>query len=231
MVDTGRVDGTPPLEELREAVSNSLFLIGGGYRRRANGDLEFEGSRPGPDWWGHGYFSRRLRILRAGRGERVCLYKHRWWHPTEGTCHSQPPDEMGRLSVCALVYVVALFGWLAAPGGVHTHEPILSDLKRTPSPRTLQRWLQRELRRPLQTQQAYRLAVIERCEPRPVESLFVGGLSPPQWLRRPWRDPPLVASLWRAYALTLGAAVKLSLPAAVLLAEAHGKGATKASAN
>lgn len=226
MVDTGRVDGTPPLEKLREAASNSLFLIWGGYRQRANGDLEFGGARPGPGWRGHGFFSRRLRILRAGRLARVRLWKHRWWHATEGTCHSRPPDEMGRLSVCALVYVVALFGWLAAPDGLHTHEPIFSDLKEFPSSRTVQRWLQRELRRPLQTQQAYRLAVIERCEPRPIESLFPSGLSPPQWLRRPWRDPPLVGHLWRAYALVLGAAVKLTLPAAVLLAEARGKEAS-----
>ena len=127
---------------------------------------------------------------------------------------------------------MALFGWLAAPCGLQTHEPIIADLKSAPSSRTLQRWLQRALPGALETQQAYRLAVIERCEPRPVESLFPGGLSPPQWSRRPWRDPPLVASLWRAFALILGAAVKLPLPAAVLLAEARCKEVdAKTSAN
>jgi hypothetical protein len=164
-----------------------------------------------------------LTVLQAGELRRVRLWKHRWLHPTEGTSHSRPPDEKGRLSVCALVYVLALFGWLTAPAGVHTHEPVFADLKESPSPRTLQRWLRREVKDALKTQQAFRLAVIERCEPRPVESLFVGGLSPPPWPRRPWRDPPLVGRLWRAYALILGAAVKLPLPAAVLLAEARGK--------
>jgi hypothetical protein len=200
-----------------------LLLGGGGYRKRTNGDLEYRGCRPGQAWRGHGFFSRKLTILQAGELKQVRLWKQRWWHPTKGTCHSRPPDEMGRVRVCALVYVVALFGWLAAPAGLHTHEPIFADLKGLPSTRTLQRWLRRELSDPLKTQQAYRLAVIERCEPRPVETLFVGGLSPPPWHRRPWRDPPLVASLWRAYALILGAAVKLCIPAAVLLAEARGK--------
>lgn len=217
------MDGIPPQEKLREAASTSLFLVGCLYTRRANGDLQFVGTRPGPGWQGHGYFSRKLRVLDAGELRRIRLWKHRWWHPTEGTCHSRPPDEMGRLSVCTLVYVLAIYSWLSAPGGIYTHEPVFADLKNTPSPRTLQRWLQRALPRALETQQAYRLAVIERCEPRPVESLFPRGLSPPEGLRRPWRDPPLVTSLWRAYALTLGAAVKLNLPAALLLAEARCK--------
>lgn len=218
------MDGTTPsLEQLREVASNSLFVVGCVYTRRSNGDLQFAGARPGPGWQGHGYFSRRLWVLQAGELKRVRLWKHRWLDSAEGTgtVHSRPPDEMGQLSVCVLVYVLALFGWLSAPCGLQNHEPIVFGLKSVPSTRTCQRWLQRALLRVLETQQACRLAVIERCEPRPVESLFPGGLSPPKWPRRLWRDPPLVANLWRAYALILGAAVTLHLPAALLLAEAR----------
>ena len=217
------MDGTPTLEQLREIASSSLFEVGQVYTRRSNGDLQYTGTRPGAGWQGHGYFSRRMWCIVAGELVRVRIWKHRWKHPTQGTCHSRPPDEMGRLSVCTLVYVLTIFGWLSAPCGLQNHEPIWFDLKCTPSHRTLQRWLQRALPTALETQQAYRLAVIERCEPRPVESLFPGGLSPPGWPWRPWRDPPLVGVLWRAYALVLGAAVTLRLPAALLLAEAHGR--------
>ena len=218
------MDGTTPsLEQLREIAHSSLFEVGQVYTRRSNGDLQFTGTRPGPGWQGHGYFSRWMWWLRSGELIRVRIWKHRWIHPAKGTCHSRPPDEMGRLSVCALVYVLALFGWLSAPCGLQEHEPIWFGLKTTPSRRALQRWLQRALPKALETQQACRLAVIERCEPRPVESLVPRGLSPPEWPRRPWRDPPLVGSLWRAFALVLGAAVKLDLPAALLLAEARCK--------
>ena len=217
------MDGTPSLEKLREVANNSLFVVGRVYAQRRNGDLQFDGVRPGLGWQGHGYFARWMWVLQAGELKRVRIWKHRWLDSTggTGTCHSRPPDEMGRLGVCVLVYVLALFGWLSAPCGLVDHEPIVFDLKSVPSHRTMQRWLQRALSKALETQQAYRLAVIERCEPRPVESLFPGGLSPPEWPRRPWRDPPLVANLWRAYALILGAAVNLRLPAALLLAEAR----------
>ena len=221
------MDGTPSPEELREAASSSLFLMGRIYARRRNGDLQFFGTRPGSGWQGNGYFARNLVVLDAGRLRRVRLWKHRWWHPTEGSCHSRPPDEVDRLSVCLLVYVLALFGWLSAPCGLHRHEPIFEDFQVTPSRRTLQRWLQRALPAALETQQTYRLAVIERCEPRPVESLFPAGLSPPEgMLQRHWLDPPLAAILWRAFALITGAAVKLRIPLALLLAEARGKEAT-----
>ncbi len=218
------MDGTTlSLKQLREIANSSLFEVGQVYTQRSNGDLQFYGTRPGPGWQGHGYFSRRMWVLKDGELIRVRIWKHRWAHPTKGTCHSRPLDEMGRISVCALVYVLALFGWLSAPCGLQNHEPIWFDLKSTPSRRTLQRWLRRALPQAQETQQAYRLAAIERCEPRPIESLFLGGLSPPDWSRRPWRDPPLVTSLWRAYALILVAAVKLLLPAALLLAEARRK--------
>ena len=217
------MDGTGPLAKLQSVVKGSLFVVGHIYTKRADGDYQFDGSRPGPEWQGHGYFSRKLWGLQAGNLKQIRLWKHRWKHPTQGTCHSRPPDELGRLSVCSLVYALTLFAWLSAPDGLHNHEPIVEGLRGFPSPRTTQRWLQRAIPNALETQQAYRLAVIERCEPRPVESLFPRGLSPPDGTRHPWRRPLLVECLWRAYALTMGAAVKLDLPAALLLAEARGR--------
>jgi len=215
------MDGTVPLEYVREAADSSLYLVGQIYARRPNGDLQFNGSRPGPRWQIHGYFSRWLWVFNKGHLQRLRLWKRRWWHPEKGTCHSRPPDDLGRIGACSLVYIVALFGWLCGPQGLSTHEPIFEDLKTYPSTRTLQRWLRRALPNALKTQQAFRLAVIERCEPRPVESLFPRGVSPPQKSRRLWRDPLQVSRLLQAFALILSAAFQLDLPAALLLAEAR----------
>ena len=139
------------------------------------------------------------------------------------TCHSRAPNEMAQLSMGALGYVIAIFGWLQATVGLHRHTPLLEDLRQRPSSRTLQRWLKRALPNARKTQQAFRLAVIERCEPRPVETLFPRGLSPPVEDRRPWRDLPAVSGLWQAYAFIIGASMRLSIPAAILLAEARGR--------
>ena len=225
MLDTfGVGDPAPSPEQLEEFASSSLFAVGRVYTRRSNGDLQFTGTRPGPGWVGHGYFCRWLWVLRCQELVRIRLWKRRWKHPVQGTCHSRPPDEMGRISVCSLVYVLTLFGWLSASCGLEDHEPVFCEFKRVPSRRTLPRWLHRALPQALETQQAFRLAVIQRCEPRPFESLFPGGLSPPAGLlRRRFGDPPTVASLWRAFAMVLCAAVKLRIPAALLLAEARGK--------
>lgn len=214
----------PSVEQLVQFASSSLCEVGRVYKRRSDGDLQYDGARPGSGWVGHGYFWRWLWVLRYQDLIRVRLWKRRWKHPTKGTCHSRPPDEMGRISGCSLVYGLALFGWLSGCCGLRVHEPVLFSLKKAPSARTLLRWLHRALPRALETQQACRLAVIERCEPRPFESLFPGGLSPPAGLlRRHFGDPPAVATLWRALAIVLCAAVKLRFPAALLLAEARCK--------
>ena len=119
MLDTcGVGDLAPSAEQLEEFASSSLFVVGRVYTRRSNGDLQFTGTRPGPGWVGHGYFWRWLWVLRCGELIRIRLWKRRWKHPSLGTCHSRPPDEMGRISVCSLVYVLALFGWLSARCGL-----------------------------------------------------------------------------------------------------------------
>jgi len=219
--------GIPTVAELRERRWESLFLQGAGYRRRGK-DLQFDGKRPGPEWVAHGYFPRSMRVMGEGGLQRIRLWKRRWLHKQTGrTCHSRPPDEMGRLTVCSLTFALLVFAWLAASGGAAQHEAAAPSLEQATSRRTLQRWVQRTAARAMESQQAIRLAIIERSEPRPLERLFAGGLSPPERLeKRPWRDPPAVKILWRGLAMLLSAAGTLNVPPSILLAEARGRSAT-----
>ena len=215
------------LETLHEFASASLYLISGVYRRRGD-DLQYDGERPGPRWHGHGYFSRWLWVLAPDGLVRVRLWKHRWkTSKANETCHSRPPDELGRISVCSLTFVLLMLGWLQASHGAARHHAVLDVLEGSVTRRTLMRWLPRASARAEESQQAMRLAVIERSEPRPVEKLFEGGLSPPDSLvQRNWRDPQAVTILWRGLTMLITGAVKLKVPAAILLAEARGRSAT-----
>ena len=219
--------GIPTFAELHAQSWLSLFLVGGGYRRRGS-DLQFDGDRPGPGWVGHGYFSRWLEVLGPRGVERLRLWKRRWLCKQSGqTRHSRPPDELGRLSVCSLTFVLVLFSSLVAQGGAAKHEAVAPGLEPAKSRRTRQRWLSRASGCALDSQQAIRLAIIERSEPRPMERLFPAGLSPPEQLgRRPWRDPQAVTILWRGLAMFFTAAVRLKVPAPILLAEAQRRSAT-----
>jgi hypothetical protein len=74
----------------------------------------------------------------------------------------------------------------------------------------------------MEIQQAIRLSIMEESEPRPVESLFRGGLSPPDAvMKRRWQSLSDVETLWRAYAMLLVAARKLARHASSLLAGAR----------
>ena len=75
-------------------VRDSLFALGGVYKRYRNGAFIYEGSRPGKGWHGHGYFPKWLTMLESGEPTKVCVYKHRWIHTETGkTTHSRPPDD------------------------------------------------------------------------------------------------------------------------------------------
>lgn len=215
------------VEELREFVGASLHLVSGEYRRRGD-DLQYDGQRPGPGWHGHGSFSRWLRVLGPNGLSRVRLWKQRWLDPkAKVTCHSRPPDDLGHVSVCSLTFVLLLHGFLQAAQGAARHHAVLDVLEGAVTRRTILRWMPRACARAKEIQQAMRLAVIERSEPRPVERLFVGGLSPPDSLgQRNWRDPQAVTILWRGLAILITGAVELKVPAAILLAEARGRSAT-----
>jgi len=107
--------------------------------------------------------------------------------------------------------------------GLHNVAQVSHALDDHACTRTVQRWLRQLGVQALEIQQAIRSALIERCEPRPVEHLFPGGLSPPESLaRRPWREPDSVATLHRALTMLFVGVIELDLPTAVLLAEARG---------
>jgi hypothetical protein len=74
----------------------------------------------------------------------------------------------------------------------------------------------------MEIQQAIRLAIIEEIEPRPVESLFDGGLSPPHGVvKKRWKSKDSLTVLYRGYAMLWIAAQKLATHASNLLAGAR----------
>lgn len=214
----------PPGAGLRPAELDSLYSVAGVYSRRVGGDLQYSGERPGPDWHVHGYFPKGLWMLREGRLVFRSVWKRRWQRiGTKTTCHSRPPDDLPFVQFCTLIVVLKLWSWLSSGVGLH-HKYQSPDPLPAGSKRTVQRWLRRSLPRSEDIQQAIRLAVIERSEPRPVERLFPRGLSPPaELVRRPWKDPDAVVTLWRALAFTIYGEELLHTPVAVLLAEARGR--------
>jgi hypothetical protein len=225
------VPGTLDAERVREAAQGSLFAVSGLYRVRCDGHLQYDGVRPDGGWVAHGYFSRLLWMLVNGRPVRRRLWKRRWLSPDgRRTCHSRPPEDIQSLRSCMLIVVLKLWALLDGSAGLHTSREVLPELEGHVSPRTTSRWLRRVLPRGLELQQAVRRAVIERCEPRPIERWFPTGLPPPQGLLcRRWRDPSAVTTLWRALALLLVGAIELSVPTALLLAEARGRCGTPGS--
>jgi len=216
-------------EQLREAVQSSLLAVSGLYRVRRSGDLQYDGVRPdgGSDgrWVAHGYFSRLLWMLLDGKRLRRRLWKRRWLSPDgESTRHSRPPEDVPSLGCVALIVALKLWAGLDGGDGLCNSHDVLPELQGHVHERTVERWLQRVLPHALEIEQSTRRAVMERCEPRPVERLFPTGLSPPEGLlRRRWRDPSAVVTLWRALALLFVGAIELSVPASLLLAEARGR--------
>ena len=215
--------GTP----LSEIAATSLFMAGGMYRRRGNGDLQYDGVRPtGAHWIAHGYFPRKLFMLLDGTVVRRLLWKRRWLNSEAGeSCHSRPPDDIAQVWSCSFIITLMMWAWLDSGDGVDTAAQIVDSLEDHVSPRTVGRWFQRALSQADRLEQAIRRAVIERSEPRPVEHLFPTGLSPPEkLLRRRWRcDPSEFASLYRALAFLFGGATQLLVPVPCLLAEARGR--------
>ena len=215
--------GTTDSERLHQLLASSLFCCTDIYRVRAGGALQFDGERPAANWHAHGYFSVRRWMLVQGKVVRKKVFKQRWLQPVEKrTCHSRPPDELVGMGVCTLVLALLLWAWLDGERGLLTSEPVFPDLNSCASPRTVQRWFQKLAPDAMLIQQAVRLALIERCEPRPIEQLFSSGLPPPEGLKMRFRrGSSEVYALWRALALLTKSTIKLNVPAAVLLAEAR----------
>lgn len=201
-----------------------LSVAGGVYGHRGE-YLTYSGPRPGAGWYKHGRLKRRMLTVICGVLSTVYVLKQRWLEAATGrTRHSRPPDDLPWLHYCSLVVALKLWAWLDGGRGSENVPQVIEDEDDRPDKRTVQRWLARALPHGMDFQQAIRLALIERSEPRPVETLFPGGLSPPEALvRQSWRDPPALDKLWRALALLMNGAIRLSVPAAVLLAEARGR--------
>ena len=216
------------MELVRHWVASSVFAVTAIYKHRSNGDLQFDGERPGPGWYAHGYFSVRLWMLERSVPRRMVVWKRRWLESTTGrTTHSRPPDQLPWIRSCTLIVVLMLWSWLDSDRGLEGHHQVVPSLEGANSSRTVQRWLGRALPHAIEIQQVIRNAVIERSEPRPVEFLFPGGLPPPERLmRRRWQDPSRVFQLWRGLALLVIAASRLEIHVPILLAEARGRMST-----
>jgi hypothetical protein len=214
-----------PQDERWEQARNSLFLMSGVYQQRSDGTLVYRKARPGPGWHAHGCLRKPLWVLVDGRPQQRTIHKQRWLrYGTTMTVHDRPPDDPVLLRCCTLIVVLKLWAWLDGDDGIHRRREVFASLDEVGSERTVQRWMRRALGDALEIQQVIRLAVIERCEPRPVDDLFRGGLSPPPSLLRRYRQNPLPAStLWRAFAMLMTSASQLALPLCTLLAEARGR--------
>ena len=191
------------------------------YALEADGRRVFRGVRPGPEWIGHGTFPRMLYTLRTGELVRITVHKQRWRRRgTSETCHSRPPDDLASVWFCSLIVATSLWAWLTGDEGLHRREPILEALAERPSSRTVQRWLERARQHADETATALRRAVIERSEPRPMESYVGGGLSPPH---RRWGGPSAVWPLHSSLTLLYEGAAALDVHVSLLLAEARGR--------
>lgn len=212
----------PSPSQVRAKLGHGLV---GEYRVR-DGRLVFETPRPGSGWHGHGWRPRAALALVDGKLAAFVVWRHRWrLRGTTTTRQDRAPDEVDGLRAVAFVIFLRLWARLSATRGVHHHDEVVPALDRTHSRRTVERWLHRLLPAGLRLQQALRTTLIERHEPRAIERLFPGGLSPPGRLRSGWwKDPSATYSLATALAFLFGGAVALDTPeisATVLLLEAR----------
>lgn len=182
--------------------------------------LVHRGRRPGPGWHGHGYTPASPLFLLEGRLVRRRVLKRRWRNTATGaTITDQPPDLLPRRRLCTLLIASLLMHMLTALVGLHSPRSCLPELC---SRRQMQRYLASALRHAERSQQAIRLALIERCEPRPVESLWESGLDPPEQVGRRSQHPGAPVT-WRALEMLNQGALHLQIPISHLLAEARGR--------
>lgn len=213
---------------------NEGFGLIGAYKRDG-GLLGFEGPRPGPGWHRHDMRPRTFLVvsfvadpaasLPRVRLVRTVVMRRRWrLGGTTQTRQDRCPDEVGSLQVVLLVLLLKLWAWLDAGCGLLRREEVAPALAMHGCDRTVQRWLARVRPHALTFQRAVVAALIERCEPRPVEQLFPGGLPPPDALvRRRWSDPAGTSTLWQGLAWLFAGARELDVSITALLAEVHGR--------
>lgn len=204
-------------------LSESLLGLGDSYVRLSDGRVYFPGERPGPNSHKHGCCSKRLVMLVGGRRLEVVVLKQRWLeYGTTMTCHSRPPEDIDLVRFCSSIVVLRLAAVLFTEAGFHNRAELFEGLEECGSDRTVQRWLARAQAQAVEIAQAIRLMLIMRIEPRPLETMFPGGLSPPRSLiRKHWKHTEYVAALWSGYTMLLVAAREHGRPLSVLLAEAR----------
>ena len=205
-------------------VARSLMVLGDRYKRLSDDVFTWEGARPGPRWHSHGWLVVARRIAVGGAVTRVVTVRKRRWLDTAAgpdgpvTRHDRPPDDLGGL-YDAVIVAASLWCWLDAALGLQRYAEPYHD---APSVRTVLRWHKKALPNALFTQQRLREVLIERCEPRPIEQLFPGGVPPPgSRLRHGWRDPDRTWTLCQGLTFLFRGAFELALSAPALLAEAR----------
>ena len=209
---------TLQLTALRAIAASGLAALRLSSTARPDGTWYFRGERPGPAWHAHGVLIVQPRDLRDGALPSIRVAKQRWKNAKTGaTCHSRPPDDVGR-RYTATVIAIALFVWIDAGIGLLAHTRLFPAFDRIHD-RTLLRWLKAAAPCGRTLQTAVRRALLDLGTSP--EALFPRGLSPPDAERRPWRAPGQVSQLHRGLRMALGAAVGMKRPAAGLLAEAH----------
>ena len=211
-------------EGAEEWICDSLFALGGVYQTDDDGKVFYYGQRPGAEWQGHGYFPKTVVMLVGAAPVAVVVWKHRWKNVETGrTVHSRPADDPVMLRYCTLILFLRVWAVVSSKQGFHNRAEVFEDLDdRCGSDRTVQRWTAKAMDECLEIQQAIRLAIIEKSEPRPIEQLFEGGLSPPGCVvSKRWQSPRNHFVLWLGYAQLLVGANKLGICTSRLLAEAR----------
>ena len=205
-------------------MKDSLFALGGIYRPHKNGTYVYVGERPDAEWYGHGYFPRWLTMLVEGQALKVCVYKHRWIHKRTGkTTHSRPPDDPYLVRFCTLIVMLRVWATVSSRLGFHNRREAYEGMETgCGSDCTVQRWTSRMMSNGMEIQQAIRLMLIEESEPRPMERLFEGGLSPPDAVMKRRRlSPQNHLRLYHGIAMLLVASRELAKHASCLLAGAR----------
>lgn len=199
---------------------DSLAFSSSLYAEDDEGRFAHAGVRPSGGWHGHGYTESWPWLVRGGAIVCVCVRKHRWRHCITGrTVTSQPPDLLPRRRACTLLIAGLLLAALCAPVGLHTRGP---DAPGVRSIRQQQRDLAAACSLAQPSQQAIRIAVMERSAPRPAETLWKAGLDPPRELTRRCLHPSAPVT-WTALEILRVSAEQLRAPTSILLAEARGR--------
>ncbi len=217
-IDRGLLRASEQL--LRDLVSGSTE----GYIALEDGSLFYSGERPGSDWHRHGFTTKNLTRFVDCRPIKTLIRKQRWLlFGTTRTVHSRPAEDVDYVRFCSAIIVLRLCACLFSEGGFHHREEFVEVMSEgCGADRTVQRWYMRALEKSLVIEQSIRLMIIEKVEPRPIETLFPGGLPPPPHLvKKRLNHRSRVETLWRAYTMLLVTAREFGGPLRVHLAEAR----------